>query len=269
MSSAFEEQYYEEEALWVPGALGATDEERIRIASHRIPDDVRSVVDVGCGNGLFVNYLIDHHHSRFERIVGIDRSVAALRHVRAESMRASIDALPVADGSFDVATCMEVIEHLPLVTFDAALRELVRVSRRYILVTVPNDEDLSVAAVKCPSCGCVFNASYHMRSFDEARLRRLFEGTHDCMDVFPIAPEKALRRPVMRAIQRLRRVAGRPEPLLPARVMCPMCGYREQSKQHGPTLTGEALPGSLRQVVSRLVVVRRPRWMGALYARRS
>jgi len=268
MGAGFEEQYYEAEELWAPGALGPFDQERIEVATSRIPSEVRSLVDVGCGNGLFVNYLVDHHSARFGRIVGVDRSAAALRHVRAEQTRGSVDALPFENDTFDLATCMEVLEHLPVKTFEAALREIVRVSRRYVLVTVPNDQDLSVGMARCRVCGCIFHPDYHLRSFDARRLHQMFSETHDCLEVFPIAMSKAVRPPVMRALHRLRRAAGLPEARPPKHAMCPMCGDRERGQQVRGDATGRRLPPGLRRVVSRVVVVQRPRWLGALYRRR-
>lgn len=276
MSTSFEEQYYEQEAFWVPGALRPADEDRIRVATSRIPSDVRSIVDVGCGNGLFLNHLVDQHGSRFDRVMGVDRSTTALRYVRAESVHGAIDALPIPDGSFDLATCMEVIEHLPLSVFDAALRELARVSRRYIMVTVPNDEDLSVSFVPCPSCGCVFNFNYHLRNFDEAKLNRLFAGTHDCLAVFPIGMEKAFRPSALRAYKFLRSVSGRVDPALLASAVCPMCGYhgdagegRKSPPSGGGVTKRNKVLAPLRQVLSRVAVMQRPVWLGALYQRRA
>ncbi|BDI30360.1 hypothetical protein CCAX7_24110 [Capsulimonas corticalis] len=44
--------------------------------------------------------------------------------------------LPFEDQSFDVVTCLEVIEHVE--DYEALLRELYRVSRRLVFITTPN-----------------------------------------------------------------------------------------------------------------------------------
>lgn len=51
---------------------------------------------------------------------------------------ADVRALPFSDASFDVVCAFEVLEHLPLDTFDEALRELARVSKGPVLVSLPH-----------------------------------------------------------------------------------------------------------------------------------
>jgi SAM-dependent methyltransferase len=48
-----------------------------------------------------------------------------------------IDKLPFADNSFDCVVCCEVLEHLDNLHF--ILSELVRVSRRYVIISLPNN----------------------------------------------------------------------------------------------------------------------------------
>lgn len=51
---------------------------------------------------------------------------------------ASAAELPFDDGSFDVVLCSEVLEHLPFDQFAVALKELRRVSRRFVVLGLPN-----------------------------------------------------------------------------------------------------------------------------------
>lgn len=53
-------------------------------------------------------------------------------------VRAEVHALPFADDSFDVVTLHDVIEHLLPGDDEAACRELVRVARRFVLITANN-----------------------------------------------------------------------------------------------------------------------------------
>jgi SAM-dependent methyltransferase len=46
--------------------------------------------------------------------------------------------LPLGDGAFDVALCAQVLEHLPWADVPRALRELARVSRTGVVLTVPD-----------------------------------------------------------------------------------------------------------------------------------
>jgi hypothetical protein len=56
-----------------------------------------------------------------------------------------------------------------------AVAELSRVSRHYVLVTVPFEEKRLLNMVQCGHCMTEFHSSLHMRSFREPDLIKLFE----------------------------------------------------------------------------------------------
>jgi len=129
-----------------------------------------SVVDIGCGDGRITNRL----EPIYSRVVGVDTSKAALRHVKAQALRASVTHLPFAANSFDLVLATEVLEHLPKKHYQNAIREMKRVASRWILLGVPWKEQLSIAQARCPICKTKFHGNYHYRSFGESALRRLF-----------------------------------------------------------------------------------------------
>jgi SAM-dependent methyltransferase len=97
------------------------------------------VLDVGCGDRPYQSLFADA-----AEVVGFD--VPGNPHA---DLHGSIDALPVADASFDVVLCLQVLEHVP--DPQAAVRELRRAVRpggRVLLSTHgvapyhPNPEDL-------------------------------------------------------------------------------------------------------------------------------
>jgi SAM-dependent methyltransferase len=88
------------------------------------------VLDAGCGEGV----LVDEYADRLA-IEGIDPNYGSGR-VRT----GSLTELPFADGSFDRALCLDVLEHLTFEEQPRALAELFRVlkSGGDLLVSVPN-----------------------------------------------------------------------------------------------------------------------------------
>lgn len=98
-----------------------------------------SILDAGCGEGFAMRELLRNHAAW---AIGLDGSAAALQlATRLNSQRSFVAgdllSLPFPDRSFDLVLCMEVLEHLadPL----AGLHELCRVSRQWLLLTVPNE----------------------------------------------------------------------------------------------------------------------------------
>lgn len=88
------------------------------------------VLDAGCGEGV----LVEEYADRL-RIEGIDPNYSSAR-VRT----GSLTALPYADGTFDRALCLDVLEHLTFEEQPRALAELFRVLKAggELLVSVPN-----------------------------------------------------------------------------------------------------------------------------------
>ena len=93
---------------------------------ERVGEDT-VILDAGCGTGGVVAGLGGRFPS--SRIVGVDYSPIAVRHAveKAEGHIAfgSVNALPFADGSFDVITALDVIYHAG-VNENQALREFMR-----------------------------------------------------------------------------------------------------------------------------------------------
>lgn len=85
------------------------------------------ILDVGCGTGGNLAML-----SEFGRAEGIDVSEEALALCRARGLRdvrlGAAEQLPYADGEFDVATALDVVEHLD--DDIAGLSEMRRVLRK-------------------------------------------------------------------------------------------------------------------------------------------
>jgi len=97
---------------------------------------VATAVDVGCGDGFSTFYM----RERIPTVFAVDRSAAMLRRhpMRGEGtvVRGDILSLPLPDASVDLAYCWEVLHHLS--DPEAAIREMARVSRRFVVIVEPN-----------------------------------------------------------------------------------------------------------------------------------
>jgi hypothetical protein len=86
-----------------------------------------------------------------------------------------IENLPFESNNFDLVICLEVLEHLPEQSFKKGVFELQRVADKYLLVGVPYKENINLRKARCPSCGRIYNADGHFRTFDSLKsLCRLF-----------------------------------------------------------------------------------------------
>ena len=104
--------------------------------------DPRSVLDVGCGEGVLTHELAERLGER--RIVGIDLDDPKLRSQWEHRHRPNLEyrvgdatELPFADGEFDLAAAIEVLEHVP--DPEATVAEMARVAERHLLVSVPRE----------------------------------------------------------------------------------------------------------------------------------
>lgn len=97
--------------------------------------DYKTIVDVGCGlgegsavnKGLYIG--VDNSYPRI--------AYAAKQHPRCKFLVADAMNLPVADKSADMAMLIDTSHHLTDAQFLAALLELKRISRRYLVVSDP------------------------------------------------------------------------------------------------------------------------------------
>ena len=89
----------------------------------------KKVLEVGIGNGFLTRYL---------REKGWDVTTLDIVSELRPDVAGSVLSLPFGDTAFDVVTCFEVLEHLPYDDFTKALEELRRVSRRHLILSVPD-----------------------------------------------------------------------------------------------------------------------------------
>ncbi|MEX0993496.1 MAG: class I SAM-dependent methyltransferase [Solirubrobacterales bacterium] len=101
-----------------------------------------TICDVGCGEGV----LTEQWAERLDdgRVVGVDLADPKLAAEWAQRERSNLefvegtgDVLPFDDNEFEIATAMEVLEHVPDPA--AVLEQMARVSSKWILASVPRE----------------------------------------------------------------------------------------------------------------------------------
>ncbi len=169
----FEKEYYEYDGFWNDEEKSLkNNDEKIEITLSYINKDVNTVLDAACGNGIFTNILQKQRPSI--KVVGFDRSEQALKYVKTENFLANIDSIPLENNSFDCVIAHDVIEHLPVITYEKSLIELTRIAKKYIIIGVPYKEKIKENVTQCPVCSSIFNYEMHLRSFDDFKLKTLF-----------------------------------------------------------------------------------------------
>ncbi|MBN1430802.1 MAG: class I SAM-dependent methyltransferase [Anaerolineae bacterium] len=124
------------------------------------------LLDIGSGRGAFLWPLmdslpdlpvtaIDACTQRAEQLQMVE--TGGLERLSAHQMDAT--ALDFEDGLFDVVTALEVLEHIPQTW--AAINEIVRVARRFVIVSAPSKKD---------------NNPEHIHTFTQASIIEMFAG---------------------------------------------------------------------------------------------
>jgi len=262
--------YYEQQALWDKNYLvNSSEKERIEDTIKIIPAETRTILDVGCGNGAFVNTLISTFPDRFEKIGALDTSEEALRYVKCCKLKGSIVNLPFENDSFDLVTATEVLEHLSYEDYKKGILELQRISKKFIVISVPFNEDLASTLVRCPECCCWFSPVYHVRSFNKKCMEGLFDDFEliEVKEIGPIVSKRTYKRLWLSFYRTFRR------PVPGESAICPQCGYQYKGIERNLNNETNALNFSptvspwlkkLTDLVLSTVTEKKP-WLLALY----
>ncbi|MCX7943234.1 MAG: glycosyltransferase, partial [Deltaproteobacteria bacterium] len=212
----FEKDYYEQKSLWEGPLLDYQKDVIVEI--HRIiPSDVKTVLDAGCGNGIVCNTMVDKYD-----VTAIDISEIALNYVKVgKKLVASIDNLPFDDKSFDLVMVNDVLEHLNDDMYGNAISEIQRVSKGYIIVTLPFLENLEFNLTKCRSCDREFHVNLHKRNFSFKEISSLFEDFKLKRVVFCGKTYQSTITPFISLRHKLGHYLGGEH------ILCPFCGHSQ------------------------------------------
>lgn len=125
-----------------------------------------NVLEVGLGNGFIAEYL----KKRGVNVTTLD-IVGELK----PDVVGSVLSMPFAEGMFDIVVCYEVLEHLPYGDFAGALAEIRRVSRRHVVLSLPDNTAVYRLDVELPWFGEI--KKLISRPFPRL-VRHDFDGVH-------------------------------------------------------------------------------------------
>lgn len=104
------------------------------------PLNAKTILDIGCGEGFSLQKISENKIG--EKLEGIDYSKDAIKigknlFPKLNLKQGSIYNLPYKNNAFDLVICTEVLEHLE--NPQKGLLEIKRVSKKYMLLSIPNE----------------------------------------------------------------------------------------------------------------------------------
>jgi methionine biosynthesis protein MetW len=138
----------------------------------------QTLLDIGCGDGLLLSLVKE----KGIEAKGLDISEKGAEKARAKGLEVVVtdigDRIPFPDNTFDIVTALDVLEHL--YAPEELLNEATRVSKRWIIVSVPNFN--SVAARMQVLLGAVPENNHphkgHVYWFNESVLKAMVRKEH-------------------------------------------------------------------------------------------
>lgn len=134
------------------------------------------LLEVGCGNGFFTTYLKD-----IWKVTALDRSHKMLTlNPYKNAVQGEVERLPFRDESCDIVFSTNLLHHIedPL----AATREMVRVSKHYVVLVEPNRNNplmFLFSFLKKEERGAVkFCQDYLVSLIEQSGLRLLHSCSH-------------------------------------------------------------------------------------------
>jgi len=89
----------------------------------------KKVLEIGVGHGFFTNNL---------RYMGYDITTCDIDKDLRPDIVSDITKLNLPDNSYDTVVAFEVLEHLPFKLFEKSLIEMKRVSKKYVVLSIPH-----------------------------------------------------------------------------------------------------------------------------------
>lgn len=148
------------------------ESEKLRVSQlmSLIPHNRAKALDIGARDGFLSMQLAEY----FDNVTAIDLIKPNIEHERIETKVGDITSLEFSDDSFDLVLCAEVLEHIPTKLISKACNELERVTKEYLIIGVPYNQDLRFGRTTCYSCNKTNPPWGHVNKFDLSTLEKLF-----------------------------------------------------------------------------------------------
>lgn len=122
--------------------------ERWNSVWHQVDETIAlspvNVLEIGPGTGLF---------KEVAEVFGIDVETLDLDAELCPDHVGSATALPFPDGAYDVVCSFQMLEHLPYEESLKAFEEMVRVSRRNVIISIPDARSIWHYKIYIPKIG--------------------------------------------------------------------------------------------------------------------
>jgi len=139
-----------------------------------------TLLDYGSGPGFLIKHLLGNN----TEVSALEFSTDSLQRIKNsyEGQKGfkgaySIEELDKKNLRFNVITLIEVIEHLDDHYLDLTFSNIHRLLEPdgYLIITTPNNEDLSKSYICCPETNELFHRWQHIRSWNTETLRAFLE----------------------------------------------------------------------------------------------
>jgi hypothetical protein len=148
------------------------EQARIKDLLRIVPKGRSTILDIGARDG----YVSKRLSVFFKSVTALDLEKPDFQFKNVIPVKGDVTRLDFDDCSFDVVLCVEVLEHIPLDHLSKACEEIKRVAKYEVVIGVPYRQDIRIGRTTCLSCGKKNPPWGHVNSFNENKLRKLFDG---------------------------------------------------------------------------------------------
>jgi ubiquinone/menaquinone biosynthesis C-methylase UbiE len=104
--------------------------------------DIKEILEIGCGDGVFREYIKNNTPIKYSSLdIATDLNPDYV---------GSVTEMPFEDMKFDCVCAFEVLEHISFEQFGDALMELKRVSKKYVVLSIPHFGPMIKFELKIP-----------------------------------------------------------------------------------------------------------------------